>query len=810
MSSDGKYQTAARYPGYIFTSSDYGNTWIQRFNSANWQGLAMSSDGKYQTASVLNGYIYISSDYGVNWAQKDSTRSWYAATMSSDGHYQVATASTGIWVSTDYGANWTGKGSSQAWYGIAMSSDAKYITGVVYNGYIYTSQTSSYMYGGNLGIGTTSPADMLTIAGNSGNINIGKNFANYNGIWLNGDTSSGNYNFLSSAAEKNLYINRPSGQSIQFRENNADQMTILSGGNVGIGTTAPTAKLHVFDPTANREPSLTYSATATATINNALVELAMGTTASSPFPFWMQARSSTNAAWPIAINPLGGNVGIGTTNPTQTFQINNNFAVSSSGSVGVGMTSPGYPLDVNGIVRTTSSTSPSAVALYNTFNNANNRNWAVMASNIAWGDFVISQSNVKDGSPINSGTPRLHIGLTGNVGIGQTNANEKLEVNGRIRMATWTADGDTVVYKDDPTGNLGVQASDIRLKKNITQIGSALDIIQGIRGVTFNWKDDPKGKKPIVGVIAQDVAAVMPELTFNITDPDGNNYLGVHYDKLSPLLIEAVKEQQGMIETISNDQFSISSEFSKLNDQAVTMDDKLKIISNSLSALNSRTTASETEVTTLKSNLAAAETRLTAAENNLAVFETSTNDTIAAMLDTENMLTEKVLSHEDRIKALEDKMATATISPSGEIPSNVVTQSADGNVKLAGIFKAKEVQVEKVEADGVVAGKYSVKNESEAPTTGDGVIVSVKTDADSDGWDDETKVDGKSVRITTKAISKDSKIFVTFEGDPGSRYWVEKITDLETGELTNNFSVNLSEAAKKDVKFSWWIVESKN
>ncbi|KKR43351.1 MAG: hypothetical protein UT79_C0006G0003 [Candidatus Moranbacteria bacterium GW2011_GWC2_40_12] len=115
----------------------------------------------------------------------------------------------------------------------------------------------------------------------------------------------------------------------------------------------------------------------------------------------------------------------------------------------------------------------------------------------------------------------------------------------------------------------------------------------------------------------------------------------------------------------------------------------------------------------------------------------------------------------------------------------------------------------KVAADGVVAGSYAVRNEEDAPTTGDGTIISVKTDADSDGWDDETKVDGKSARVQTKAVSESAKIFVTFEGDPGGRWWVEKITDAEIGKLTDTFSVNVSEAVKKDVKFSWWIVESK-
>jgi hypothetical protein len=124
------------------------------------------------------------------------------------------------------------------------------------------------------------------------------------------------------------------------------------------------------------------------------------------------------------------------------------------------------------------------------------------------------------------------------------------------------------------------------------------------------------------------------------------------------------------------------------------------------------------------------------------------------------------------------------------------------------VFEAKEVVAEKVTTDGVVAGSFAVKNEKSAPTTGNENILAVITDADGDGWDDETKVDGKSARITTDAVTETAKIFVSPEGDPGSRYWVEKIKDPETGNLTNSFSINVAEPVKTDVKFNWWIVES--
>jgi hypothetical protein len=207
MSSDGRYQTATVDGGYAYTSTDYGVTWTQRDSSRNWRGVALSSDGKYQTAAVEGGYLYVSTDYGVTWATRDSSRNWRDVAMSSDGKYQTAvihTSGGNIYTSSDYGATWTSRDSSRWWISAAMSSDGKYQTAVVYGGYIYTSidygvtwtqrdssrnwddvamssdgkyqtavvfstgyiytsVTGSYVPGGNIGIGTSTPAYALDV-----------------------------------------------------------------------------------------------------------------------------------------------------------------------------------------------------------------------------------------------------------------------------------------------------------------------------------------------------------------------------------------------------------------------------------------------------------------------------------------------------------------------------------------------------------------------------------------------------------------------------------------------------------------------
>jgi hypothetical protein len=101
---------------------------------------------------------------------------------------------------------------------------------------------------GNVGVGITNPLLRLDVAGNgTGRILIGDAFGsgNYAGISLNSTASTSAYNFLSSPTDQSLYINRPTGKTIHFREANVDHMVISASGNVGIGTATPAARLQV-------------------------------------------------------------------------------------------------------------------------------------------------------------------------------------------------------------------------------------------------------------------------------------------------------------------------------------------------------------------------------------------------------------------------------------------------------------------------------------------------------------------------------------------------------------------------------------
>ena len=91
-------------------------------------------------------------------------------------------------------------------------------------------------------------------------------------------------------------------------------------------------------------------------------------------------------------------------------------------------------------------------------------------------------------------------------------------------------------------------SSDRKLKKNIQSLEGSLEKVLGLRGVSFEWK---KNNKKSIGFIAQEVQEVVPDLVKNNRkEHDGvvtEEHLGVDYGNITALLVEAVKEQQALI-----------------------------------------------------------------------------------------------------------------------------------------------------------------------------------------------------------------------------------------------------------------------
>lgn len=314
-------------------------------------------------------------------------------------------------------------------------------------------------------------------------------------------------------------------------------------GHVGIGTTAPAATLHVLGGIrAEGSVGGLFSVyTNTSQIGGLGTEVNIkGSGSNSNLMIFTDKDSAadgdimfrTGGADRMVIDKTSGNVGIGTTNPDTMLTVGN---YTSSGRIFVKTS------DVGLIVKSVNPQAPS--------NEAQILSGNLIKDTYAVGDkvsIVLGMTDLPGGlsshieaiaEDVNVSTrkcglrvlttnfendgvkERMRIAGNGNVGIDIANPAYKLDVNGTIRG-----------------GN--VSPSDMRWKEHVKTIDNSLEKVNKLRGVSFEWKDKAKGDGKQIGLIAQEVEKVFPE----VVSEDNEGYKSVAYDKLVGVLVEAVKE----------------------------------------------------------------------------------------------------------------------------------------------------------------------------------------------------------------------------------------------------------------------------
>ena len=132
-----------------------------------------------------------------------------------------------------------------------------------------------------------------------------------------------------------------------------------------------------------------------------------------------------------------------------------------------------------------------------------------------------------------------------------TGGSERVRVSstGGFGVGTTTDPGAGAIYA---TGNITAFFSDDRLKTRLGNIENALDKVKTLTGFYYeaNQTAQELGYEPMrdVGVSAQQVQAVLPEIV--VPAPISEKYLTVRYEKLVPLLIEAIKELDNKIQAL--------------------------------------------------------------------------------------------------------------------------------------------------------------------------------------------------------------------------------------------------------------------
>ncbi len=205
-----------------------------------------------------------------------------------------------------------------------------------------------------------------------------------------------------------------------------------------------------------------------------------------------------------------GNLGIGTSSPTQKLHVVGNSYFT--GNVGIGTNSPAFKLDTRGEIR------------FGMWEGT----WESIR--IDW------QSENGSAAIFPEQSWYLHLGKP-NKGIGN-------------------------IYVHWLHSYLFSSTSDEKAKENINKLENPIEKIKQISGYTYNYKTNifsesiPKDElskltKIQIGFLAQELATTFPEL---VVKPDTNNeFYEIHYDGMIPVLLEAIKEQQSQIDSLKQE-----------------------------------------------------------------------------------------------------------------------------------------------------------------------------------------------------------------------------------------------------------------
>jgi trimeric autotransporter adhesin len=204
----------------------------------------------------------------------------------------------------------------------------------------------------------------------------------------------------------------------------------------------------------------------------------------------------------------------------------NQFLIRAGGGVGINTNNPLAALHVNGGIHSSAS------------------------RDLTYGTSDVFALGEWDGTTF---TERMRISASGFVGINDTSPDFHLDVNGDINASGSVRSNGTALF------------SDARFKTDIHTFPNALETIQNLRGVTYDWRRAefkerkfPTGRQ--IGFIAQEVEKVLPELVS--IGPDG--YRAVAYVNLVPVLVEAVKAQQKQMESLKKDNDATKKENAEL------------------------------------------------------------------------------------------------------------------------------------------------------------------------------------------------------------------------------------------------------
>jgi len=411
---------------------------------------------------------------------------------------------------------------------------------------------------GNLGIGTASPNNKLQVAGlvdfNDTNANsfVGSSAGNSSndtgqhnvavGYYALSSNTNGNYNVAvgSYALRSNLGV-RPPGNlySDDGGFNTAVGYSAMQSNTTGSVNTAIGAAALNSNTTGHHNLAIGVESLE----NNITGGL---NTAVGPYDvMYSNTTGSNNVALGYAAlynnTTANGNTALGVSASYQNTTGASNTAVGNSA--------------MNSNTTGNSNTAVGDSAGY--YLTSGNRN--IFIGQSAGVNLISGSGNIVIGSNINTPQPNssasLNIGnlifgqglngvgstiSSGNIGIGTITPQDRLDVNGVIRVGTLGKGGSTQLCRN-ASNQIASCSSSLRYKTQIAPFSAGLDIINRLRPISFTWLDHPERD---FGLGAEDVAAIEPLL---VTRNARGQVEGVKYDRVSIVLVNAIKEQQEQI-----------------------------------------------------------------------------------------------------------------------------------------------------------------------------------------------------------------------------------------------------------------------
>jgi|GEM_PF-2096147 len=447
---------------------------------------------------------------------------------------------------------------------------------------------------GNVGIGTSTANAPLQLANGTGKrlvlYEVANNNTQYSGFGVAG-TGTMNYQ-VPATTDAHVFLAATSPSS------SSELMRITGAGRVGIGTATPLSGFHMENANWDSNPLYLSASAGTAGSSirftspdpSARVYDIIGSTGVGSLPgagsfgIW----DNTGSAYRFVISPTG-NIGIGgTTTPNAPLQIANGtgrrlvvweqanndhefmglgvggsgtlnyqipvnsnahvfqtaisstasselMRITGTGDVGIGTSSPSEKLHVAGgannaiqVSGFTASGAATARVVIGAQSGlslfpAMDREWTIESSS--------SNAHALDLKSRTDATlsPGINFSFTGSSFLPGSDALYTLGST----LRRWTT-----VHATNGT----IQTSDERLKTNIKPLEYGLATVLQYRPVSYSWKNDASSKK--IGLIAQEVDKLTPEVVFH------DEYLGMNYAELVPVLIKAIQEQQKLIDEL--------------------------------------------------------------------------------------------------------------------------------------------------------------------------------------------------------------------------------------------------------------------